>query len=661
MVNQAVQDNNGQLVDLNTWHIDANWTAGDQAVFDDIVGGNANRAYPFDLSSSTIDDASAGAVIISLADDLADIAYETSWQYITDAMYKQVSPGIQADPALIIQNIAQVSRPSGASVDTVLSVEEYFTQLQSMTMFLDADTFQMDVVHHFVGHLKKEIRTEMESNGYRYNSLVTGARQANRQMQNLQLAYEAAIVAEKKHMTIRAMTLEVVSGHAFHNKVQTHASIAEKTFEQYGPGTVTERKTGCWGCYGEDHSYAGRNGVITCPNKDKPGVKERAEQARRDYNTRVKISRKKKRKQAAQAKGNNAAATTPAASAAAAPAAEHAFNGLTKAQLIAVLLSSNKEETTNEKRSKTIAFTVAVLISTNAAKKMLPIAVDSNLPHCNLALGTVQTTVTMGDSRSPAEFEELGIAISTLFDTGSAINIGKMEFHLSLAKRFPSAVKALIWAKDEYSAIVLSGIIGVGDGNGQSLTPTALLQAVIIYILPYLTVDGYQTTIAFALGKEVSVNSIIGMPFIRSAKLSLDMNDEVIQSGVLATEPFPVTFKRTTNSLPDFSSLEKATGTKSVVTVVRTTIPSFETDRMSRPVQFDNRHPTSSNTVYIEEITTDIIDRCWAECNVIEEVKEDDMTIISSNSSQMHKDDPRNAGMIPSFPMDAMNSTFLQK
>jgi hypothetical protein len=40
---------------------------------------------------------------------------------------------------------------------------------------------------------------------------------------------------------------------------------------------------------------------------------------------------------------------------------------------------------------------------------------------------------------------------------------------------------------------------------------------------------------------------------IRPAKLSLDLVDDVVESGVLDTEPFPVAYRPTIRSIPDFS------------------------------------------------------------------------------------------------------------
>jgi hypothetical protein len=51
----------------------------------------------------------------------------------------------------------------------------------------------------------------------------------------------------------------------------------------------------------------------------------------------------------------------------------------------------------------------------------------------------------------------------------------------------------------------------------------------------------HHTSLKIVLGKQVSVNTILGMPMIQPAQLSLDLVNNVVESGVLDTEPFLVT------------------------------------------------------------------------------------------------------------------------
>jgi hypothetical protein len=384
-------------------------------------------------------------------DDLANIGYEQSWPYICDAIQKQLCPTAQEDPMNLILNMSQVHRPSDGSGDVRLSVHEYFTGIQSMTNFFQEETWPMDVVHHFIQHLEYPIRTAMTSAGHTYDTTAAGARSAHTQIINLQIAYAAATQAEISQLNIRDMAKEVVSGHAFLSQVQTLASIAETTIDKYGGGAGQGRKEEiCWGCNKKGHKYANRDGTILCPDTGDPAVRAHADKARADFNARLEASHKKKRKDNKRGNGttsNNAEASSLMDS----------LSNLSKAELIAVLVSRADDKAAQEKRAKTVAFTIAVL-TVEAGKKLLPAMIDSNLPHFSIILGS---------ATSPATYEFL-VAIATLFDTGSAINIGRLDFHLAVAKRFPAIVKSLFWAKDEYSPIVLSGVISAVMGTDRA-------------------------------------------------------------------------------------------------------------------------------------------------------------------------------------------------
>jgi hypothetical protein len=116
-------------------------------------------------------------------------------------------------------------------------------------------------------------------------------------------------------------------------------------------------------------------------------------------------------------------------------------------------------------------------------------------------------------------------------------------------------VKSLIYGEDKYSPLVLSGIVTDPEGK-TTIKSTASLPPVIEYWLPYCTKEGHRTTLKIALGHHVSVNTIIGMPMIEPAKLSLDLMDNVVEAGVLDAEPFLVLYRPTIRSAPDFSYVD---------------------------------------------------------------------------------------------------------
>jgi hypothetical protein len=77
--------------------------------------------------------------------------------------------------------------------------------------------------------------------------------------------------------------------------------------------------------------------------------------------------------------------------------------------------------------------------------------------------------------------------------------------------------------------------------------------------MPHPSKQGHPTSFKVAIGNNVAVNTLIGMSMIGPAKFSLDLEDNVIDSGILDAEPFPVTYKQTNCSLPNFASVTHST------------------------------------------------------------------------------------------------------
>ena len=81
-----------------------------------------------------------------------------------------------------------------------------------------------------------------------------------------------------------------------------------------------------------------------------------------------------------------------------------------------------------------------------------------------------------------------------------------------------------------------------------------MLKVVIEYHMPLKTKQGHATSFKVALGDGVGVNTILGMSMIRAAKLNLDMEDNIVTSGILDCAPFPVMYKSVQKSMPNFSN-----------------------------------------------------------------------------------------------------------
>jgi hypothetical protein len=184
----------------------------------------------------------------------------------------------------------------------------------------------------------------------------------------------------------------------------------------------------CWGCDQTGHRFANKQGQITCPNKDKPGVQDRAAKARKDFNERLQ----KREQESKKKRGVNNMLT-------------EAFGSLTRDEIRAlVALSSPAKKTKNSPNGAVQTFTVCFEVN-SSVKPMLPISIESNLPHIVMPIG-------QNLASSP-------FSLLVAYDTCAACNVGYLGHHLPIAEKFPELVKSLVYAEDKYAPLTLSGIV----------------------------------------------------------------------------------------------------------------------------------------------------------------------------------------------------------
>ena len=165
------------------------------------------------------------------------------------------------------------------------------------------------------------------------------------------------------------------------------------------------------------------------------------------------------------------------------------------------------------------------------------------LPHCKL-----------NDSFHPQ--------LQPAYDTCTALNCGFLPFHTAIAKTYPELIKNIKWAGDDFSPILLQGV--VHDTAKQNETTTSLV-AVVEYLTPYTTADGSHITLEVALGNDVAANLILGITTIKATGFNLDVLDDVITSSVLDNfGPTKVVFKNAARGLPSNIPKEEKEGNLSL-------------------------------------------------------------------------------------------------
>jgi hypothetical protein len=113
--------------------------------------------------------------------------------------------------------------------------------------------------------------------------------------------------------------------------------------------------------------------------------------------------------------------------------------------------------------------------------------------------------------------------------------------------QYPHILKR-IYLPAEYASIVLLGI--VTSANDKPIM-TELSVGFDVH-LPYLTKDGSETSLLVALGPDVAVNLILGLPFIKATGMIGDFVDNVCQAKHLLCNLFPINFKCATKPIPVF-------------------------------------------------------------------------------------------------------------
>jgi hypothetical protein len=140
---------------------------------------------------------------------------------------------------------------------------------------------------------------------------------------------------------------------------------------------------------------------------------------------------------------------------------------------------------------------VPVLSAASPSRNILLAPIVLNFPHIRLQLGS-----TLDCPDCPI--------LRCVVDTAAALTTGNFHFVVALAKKYPHCV-AKLYAPKDYNPIVLSGIVQRG---GESIITD--LTVGFQFHLPYLTRDGQATSILIATGPHVTVNTIVGLPFIQA-------------------------------------------------------------------------------------------------------------------------------------------------
>ena len=174
---------------------------------------------------------------------------------------------------------------------------------------------------------------------------------------------------------------------------------------------------------------------------------------------------------------------------------------------------------------------VQVLAAGPDLKPMMPVSIQSNLLHIVMQFGL--------DPDCPN-----CPSIHCAIDLCAALTTGNLHFFVLLVKQFPHIV-AKIFAPQDYAPIILSGIV---QSNQEAVTTN--LDVGFQFRLPYKTKAGDDSSLMITTGPNVSINTIIELPFMQGTGMILDLVDNLAECKHLDCPPFPIEFRRTSNHVP---------------------------------------------------------------------------------------------------------------
>lgn len=485
---------------------------------------------PFNVTNAVVDE----TVMESIQRSILKLAITT----IEKEVFQHLCPGYTAKPHAAVENITQ-TYPDDAGNIVTLTVSQYSSILQNAARtFAHLQEYPCDLCTIFMNGLHPDVKAVFQDQYDRHSEPHdrNGRAQRTAYAEILKLATKAESMVQATQKLVARQV-----GQSFNTDVL--ASQAERTLSHYKRNTGTGLKPSeslgkghkCHGCGAEDHPFS------SCPNKDKPGVAARAKRNREKF-----FDEKGKGKKGRwQRKAPNLADMSPSVRA-----------KITQQVLEQQDVTTNEASKDNSSVNSSLTgpatpsssrgrgaprsnvtggpfiFIGDVLTLKNSTKEILPVPINTALPHILLQLGASDMK-----GESPA--------ISCVVDTAAALSTGNSHFLFHIAKTFPGTVAA-IYTSEQYSGITLSGVV---QRNGEAVTTE--LSVAFLFNLPYYTVDGQPAQVMFGAGPHVNVNCILGTPFLTATRMIVDFGDGVAECRGLDVQPFPLDYKRARLALPN--------------------------------------------------------------------------------------------------------------
>ena len=200
-------------------------------------------------------------------------------------------------------------------------------------------------------------------------------------------------------------------------------------------------------------------------------------------------------------------------------------------------LEELEDDSIFSKRNRVMAYSATVLVTNHNANPM-PIDIDNRLPGISLRLGTSNANE---------------ISILCHVDTCAAMCTGNLKVHKWIMTAFPETVMDYVEFDDTepFNPVQLSCAIEQGNIAPDS----GKLTAVVRYWTRYKTDKDEKAVVSFALGKDVNVNSILGLPLLQGWKSDILLSSNQMAAWAIKSK-FQLIFESSDPGIPEHTKFD---------------------------------------------------------------------------------------------------------
>jgi hypothetical protein len=436
--------------------------------------------------------------------DIEQKILKLSWHQICTSVFAEICPGYSSQPHAALDHIKKSYVDNDGNMVSTPVFAYYQRMMNGTRPFAGEARFPVSVCNMLMDGLDSRLVSIFRHNYQDY--AIAHNLQASYQRSKFPKILRAMQMSEDEVKSITTIARSSVGSQAFHANAMAFPSQAERTLTRYSGGHSGYKSDGgssaggyrlddtskllgdgdsCFGCKGI-HPWM-RDGVILCPNKDKPGICAKAERAYQKWRAAMKAKR------SSRDRGNKKRKVDYSRMS---PANKERVKEAVLASMGIKLAPapdkpSSGSDSTPKKKPLIFIIDVLVLSAPSPSRNILPAPIVSNFPHICLQLGS-----TLDCLDCPI--------LRCVVDTAAALTMGNFHFVTALAKKYPHCV-AKLYAPEDYNPFFLSGIVQRG---GEPITTD--LTVGFQFHLPYLTRNGQAMSILIARGRTSQSTPSLG-------------------------------------------------------------------------------------------------------------------------------------------------------